>query len=203
MRFEEGSRDTFHYPSSPEEHYRPLFYEVLDKAYSSIDERFNQPGFRVYSELQNILLQAAEGKQPVIDNDIKQLYQGDIDFSRLEVQLNILGSSYNDRKPDLTFTDFLKWFLMSRDLHPVLSEVKCLLKLILVLPATNAVSERSFSTLKRVKTYLRTRMTQERLNSLMILSTYKERTDKIDPHHIIKLYVGDRSARAARIAIQQ
>ena len=37
----------------------------------------------------------------------------------------------------------------------LLSEVCALGKLILVMPATNAVSERSFSALKPVKTYLR------------------------------------------------
>jgi hypothetical protein len=38
-----------------------------------------------------------------------------------------------------------------------------LASLILVMPATNAVSERSFSTLRRIKSYLRT---QARLNRL-------------------------------------
>ena len=39
-------------------------------------------------------------------------------------------------------------------------EVHCLVSLILVMPATNATSERSFSALRRVKTFLRTTMTQ-------------------------------------------
>ena len=36
----------------------------------------------------------------------------------------------------------------------LVAEVIKLVKLILVMPATNAVSERSFSSLKRIKTYL-------------------------------------------------
>ena len=59
------------------------------------------------------------------------------------------------------------------------SEVIKLLKLILVMPATNAISERSFSGLKRVKTYLRTTMTQRRLNHLMLLHVHKDKTDNI------------------------
>ena len=46
----------------------------------------------------------------------------------------------------------------------LLSEVIIIAKLMIVMPATNAVSERSFSTLKRTKTYLRSTMLQERLN---------------------------------------
>ena len=53
-----------------------------------------------------------------------------------------------------------------------ISEVVKLLTLILVMPATNAVSERSASALRRVKTYLRTTMHQDRLNHLMVLITF-------------------------------
>ena len=59
------------------------------------------------------------------------------------------------------------------------SEVSKLLKLILFLPATNCESERAFSALKRLKTYLRSTMGQERLNHLMILHVHKSRTDKL------------------------
>ena len=48
------------------------------------------------------------------------------------------------------------------------------------MPATNAVSERSFSALRRVKSYLRSTMTQSRLNNLMVLHVHKERTDCLD-----------------------
>ena len=52
--------------------------------------------------------------------------------------------------------------------------------LILVIPATNTVSERSFSTLRRVKSYLRATMNQQRLNHLTIARIYKESLDAMD-----------------------
>ena len=52
-----------------------------------------------------------------------------------------------------------------------------LVELILVMPATNATCEQSFSTLRRIKSYLRTTMTQLRLNNLMILNVHKEALD--------------------------
>ena len=39
---------------------------------------------------------------------------------------------------------------------------------------TNAISERSCSTLRRIKTYLRSTMTQSRLNHRMMLNSYKK-----------------------------
>ena len=62
----------------------------------------------------------------------------------------------------------------------LLSEVLTITKLVLVLPATNAVSERSFSALRRVKTFLRSTMNQDRLNHLMVLHVHKTLTDTLD-----------------------
>ena len=52
-----------------------------------------------------------------------------------------------------------------------------LTKLILVMPATNAISERSFSALRRLKTWLRSTMNQTRLNWCMILHIHNDDTD--------------------------
>ena len=52
-----------------------------------------------------------------------------------------------------------------------------LVELILVMPATNATCEQSFSTLRRIKSYLRTTMTQLRFNNLMTLNVHKETLD--------------------------
>ena len=70
-------------------------------------------------------------------------------------------------------------FLQSLDSsrRKLLSEISTLGKLLLVMPATNAVSERLFSTLKRVKTYLHSTMGDSRLNHLMMLDVHKDRTD--------------------------
>ena len=59
-----------------------------------------------------------------------------------------------------------------------MSEVCTLLK---VVPATNAVSERSASGVRRVKTYLRsTTMSQIRFNNLLVLHVHKDKTDNLN-----------------------
>jgi len=71
-----------------------------------------------------------------------------------------------------------------KSLSPVkkqlMAEVCTVLKLILVMPASNATSECSFSALRRFKTYLCCTMCQERLNNLMLLHIHKELTDDLD-----------------------
>ena len=99
-----------------------------------------------------------------------------------------------------TFSDVLKWFMENPTLHPLLSQVKVLVKLLMVLPATNAISERSFSSLRRIKTYLRSTMSETRLNSLMTLHIYKEFLDDIEPQDVILSFIGTNQWRRARIA---
>ncbi len=82
----------------------------------------------------------------------------------------------------------------------LLSEAKRLLQLMLVMPATNASSERSFSALRHVKTYLRATMNQDRLNYLMLLHIHKERTDKLDLKLIVNQFIGESQHRSSIFA---
>ena len=60
----------------------------------------------------------------------------------------------------------------------MISEIITICKL-LVNPATSAAGERSFSSAQRLKTWLRSTMTQTRFRNLTILNTRKQRTDKL------------------------
>ena len=98
----------------------------------------------------------------------------------LTFQLEILTTAFvsSTEKPTLAA---IRSYVVS--LSPAqrvsISEVCTVLKLIMVIPATNAVSERSASVLRRVKTYLRSTMLQLRLNNLLILHTHKDRIDDL------------------------
>ena len=70
-----------------------------------------------------------------------------------------------------------------------------LVKLLLVMPATNAESERSFSAVRRIKTYLRSTMSQQRLNHLMLLHVHKSYTDKLNLVDIANDFIADNEHR--------
>ena len=61
----------------------------------------------------------------------------------------------------------------------MISEVVKMIKLVIVMPATNAISEISFSAMRRLYTYLRTNMGSSRLNNAMVLHIHKARLDKL------------------------
>ena len=77
----------------------------------------------------------------------------------------------------------------------LLSQVVKIAKLILVMPATNAISERSFSALKRVKTYLRSTTTDSRLNNLLVLHIHKDAVDKLDLKTIANIFTDKYDSR--------
>ncbi len=62
----------------------------------------------------------------------------------------------------------------------MLNEVDKLVQVYLTYPVTSATAERSFSSLQRIKTFLRSSMTAQRLNNLFILYVHKSFTDLLD-----------------------
>ena len=75
--------------------------------------------------------------------------------SRLSVQLEALASTFKDQE-GTSLSDIIAFFRNSSSAQKAfLSEVGNILKLRLVMPAINATSERSFSALRRLKSYLR------------------------------------------------
>ena len=121
----------------------------------------------------------------------------DFDATKLRMQLDILSANF-PHESVRNLHDVLPYL---RELSPaqksLMSEVCTLASLILVMPATNAVSERSFSALRRLKSYLRSIMTQVRLNNLMVLHVHKSRTDNLSCKDIATDFVSGSSHRQA------
>ena len=76
-----------------------------------------------------------------------------------------------------------------------MSEVATILKLLMVMPATNAGSERTASALRRVKTYLRSTCSKKRLNHLMTLHIHKDYTDNLPLKHCLNEFVDNNAHR--------
>ena len=55
---------------------------------------------------------------------------------------------------------------------------------------TTVTAEKTFSTLRRLKNYLRTTMTQKRLNHVVLLHIHKQHTDVIDLDDVMRQFIG-------------
>ncbi|KAF5814012.1 putative HAT dimerization domain-containing protein [Helianthus annuus] len=76
------------------------------------------------------------------------------------------------------------------------------IKLLLTIPVTVASAERSFSKLKLLKTYLRSTMSQERLNGLATISIESEILDTMDYKELIESFASKNARRTALFAKQ-
>ena len=124
-------------------------------------------------------------------------------LAQLRVQLQLLGANFDVVTVDgaMNILHVKEYFLsLSHDQQLLMSQVVALLQLILVIPATNATSERSFSALRRLKSYLRTTMLQERLNYLMSLHVHKDRTDALNMQTPFNEFIGDSEHRCSIFA---
>ena len=78
------------------------------------------------------------------------------------------------------------------DVRKMFQQVERLLKLILVNPASSCTAERSFSSLRRLKTWLRSTMKQSRLNHLLLCDVHSEILDKIEPRVIAEKFIDNK-----------
>lgn len=133
----------------------------------------------MYAKLEQVLLLAATKEDYSSElQEVVGFYRDDFDRSDLETQLEIFSQMEIEPAGDsLQFRDVHK-HLKSSQLSLILSQVAKLVKLVLLMPATNAVSEQSASAMRRIKTYLRSSMTQTQLN-VRVVHVHKHLTDSV------------------------
>src|SRR5258705_5384086 len=91
-------------------------------------------------------------------------------------------------------------YFHANDLNDAMNETYKIISLICTIPSTTSSVERSFSSLKRIKTYLRNSTSQWRLSALSILSIEKallqtpQKCDNFDAN-VIEEFVRDKERR--------
>ena len=132
--------------------------------------------------MENLLTSAANGTDYQQDlNFIAEFYGADMDKVLLQTQMELFRSIILSAFPttaNVGIQDIVQHVCtLSSGVHMSITQVSSLVRLLLVMPATNAVSERSASALRRVKSYLRTTMTDK--NNLLVLHVHKDRCDSL------------------------
>jgi hypothetical protein len=169
--------------------------ELDDLLVNGIRNCFDQPGYAnlKYMQLELWLLKGARGENFEKEFDlVTDFYNADINAKNLRVQFQTLKCNFpKDITTSIqTITEFIK-----TEGILLYSEIAVLIELLLVMPATNATSERMFSILRRIKSYLRSTMSQVRPNNLMILHIYQEETANLDLRGVANEFIGENEHR--------
>lgn len=195
IQFDENDHDEE--IQSPEESFRVNYFLVLmDMATASLQNRYEQ--LKTFESIFGFLFDSIQLKS-LDDNELGECCTNfhtsfshgslsDVDLNDLFSELRVLQMTLpNVSMSALEILEFVK----ATDCHPKFSIAYRTMLSVLV---TVASSERSFSKLKLLKTYLRLSMSQERLNSLAILCIEKDMIEIIDVDTIIN----DFASRNAR-----
>ena len=192
-RYEEGVAEPY-YPEEPKLHYRQLYFQSIDAAIATIEDRFKQADYNMYAKLEPVLLVAAKKDDYSSElQSVLEFYGDDFNRHELETQLQIFKEmEIACAGNSLTIRDIHSHIKsLSSPQQALISQVVRLLKFVLLIPATNAVpvSDRSASAMCRIKTYLRTSITQARLNHAMVIHIHNHLTDNVEHVRVLNKFV--------------
>lgn len=161
------------------------FLVSLDLLIENLKLRFSENDYKLILMIENCLLihtnkylereAEALNKFYKFAEDVSQLYR------EIEIYRNCIIGQHNNSDTSLSSSsieDYASLFL-KYELKSMLPLVWHLFEVILTCPVSTASAERYFSSLKRLKTYLRNTMGQERLSGLALMTIEKHNTLKL------------------------
>lgn len=172
---------------NPEDYFRiVLFIPFLEDLISDLEYRFDEKSVSVF-DLDIVLPSTIHNKevynnktkfQIKVDNVITQfrkLIAANLNLSEDSVKKYFEGElqlwhTYWENEKEIPKTALEAFEKCDSEIFPI---VHNLFQLLLTLPATSATAERNFSSLRRLKTWMRSRMSEERLNGLALLHCYR------------------------------
>ena len=200
-RLDHGS-SAAHQHSSPKEMYHQIYYEAIDIVSEEVKRRFDQSDICLIRDLENLLLSYANNQNPaeLLSQTLVDFIEKDVNAERLKVQLamlpDLIKTAFNGTIKKVTNIRTIADAMMQSDIYKtMLCEVNKLLLLYFTFSVTAATAERSFSSLRRVKSYLCNTMIACRLNNLLLMHVHQDRTDDLDLLEIVKQFIHANSRR--------
>lgn len=179
-------------PAANTEEYfrRALFVPVVDHFIAELESRFSQD-FRTILPLEGLIpaysFKYSEGEVIQASEKYSQFLESS--SLLLKAELKLWKKKWEDvtKRPE-TATETLKD--CDKQFFP---NIYVLLQIFGTIPVTTSTAERSFSSLRRIKTYLRNTMGQARLNGLALANIHKERD--IDIENVINIFSKKKTRR--------
>lgn len=176
-----------HQFSTEEEYHRKMYFEILDQVTTSLTHRFSTKDMKFLCHVENFIIGASENGSKVPALDVASFYtrtfekdgvieqERDFDEEQLKLHTKMFHDILKERNVKVAcLMDVVVFLAKNSSVASLLPHFTKLIRLVLTVPHTTCTAERSFSTLRRLKTYLRSTMTQSRLNALSILHIHSD-----------------------------
>jgi hypothetical protein len=166
---------------------REYFLIMIDHAIASLNSRFEQ--MTVFDNIFGFLFNSKKLKSldevdlwahcKIFVDKFSHDNSSDVEINDFFQELKVLQMALPDSM--MSAPEILK-FIMDADCYP---NVSVAYRILLTVPVTVASAERSFSKLKLLKNYLRSTMSQERLNGLAMCTIERDILDTIDLNTVL------------------
>ncbi len=157
-----------------------FYLPVLDKFIIELNHRFDNKNLLI---MKGIAACSPSSSTFLSYEDLKPFAERyDLVTQSLQVELSLVSTAIAN-KPDIkSLVAFRNYLYSSQSAYKSIFQMA---QIALTIAVTSAECERSFSSLKRIKTRLRTRMVEERLSDLAILAIEKEIAETLNYEEII------------------
>lgn len=195
-----------HVFTEPIDMHRVTYFNVLDVIVTELEKRMSKASLNIPLKIENLLLNCLNLEQHDSEelSSVCSFFGDDISETQLQQQLCMLPNMIEVVKKEEKFKTLKKVtklstlceiFAEKEKYSALFPDIVKLLQILLTIPVSTASAERSFSALRRLKTYLRSTMAQERLNSVIVLNCHKDLTDHIDLISVAQDFVSKHQAR--------
>lgn len=177
------------HPATPRDAYRQVYYQTMDRLQTALRSRYSDGD-------QQLLLQAERG---LVTGDRASINRAatffGIEPERAHLHVQMLHDICKQRKIQLASLSDVVGVLQDGALRAILPDCVKLVRIVLTAPATSCTAERSFSVLRRLKTWLRSTLTQERLSQGAVLASHPEKLDALDVEKEMREFVSQTPQR--------
>ena len=168
---------------------RSLIIPYLDSIISSLNIRFSQehtPAFALtrLHPLYMLNMNISDVKENA--KYFTQFYQLENITAEIDLWYSLWKKEKNKSEEKLKDIEIIDLLNETDVFYPIITQA---LLILITIPCTTATVERSFSTLRRVKTWLRSTMGEERLTGLCLMSVHRDLVKKIGKILKIKFWI--------------
>lgn len=175
-----------------------VYYPVLDSMIGEMGRRFSNTNCNIMQGVQALNPSSPSFLREEAVLLLANAYDSNIEDLKHELHQTkrVLDQKKGGEDSPTTLMAFTQFLDPYQD---VFYELFRLCKIAVVLPVTSASCERSFSSLRLIKTYLWSTMTERRLSSLAVLSIESKRTKALDLDKFIKRFAEQHGNRRIQL----
>lgn len=168
-----------------------MFYPVVDCVINELQQRFSGQNVKIMQCVQAFIPSSPNFLNTSLISEIAEFYGGSNEDLLVEiVQFNkVIERRKKSGKEENIPSTLLQLHQVVQQYGDAFFELERLIRILCTIPVSSASCERSFSTLRLIKTDLRNSIGSERLRDLSIISIHSERAKGLNLDHVIDNFV--------------